>query len=61
MSRVFAHGPGDQSSILGRDIPKTQKMSLDTALLNTMHYKVRIKGQVEQPREKSNTLIYTLV
>ena len=29
-------------------IPKTQKMVLDAALLNTQHYKVRIKGKVEQ-------------
>ena len=44
MSRVFASGPGDQGSIPGRLILKTQKMVLDTALLNTQHYKVRIKG-----------------
>ncbi len=25
MSRVFANGPGDQGSITGRVIPKTQK------------------------------------
>ena len=35
MSRVFTNGPGDRSSILGRVIPKTQKMLLDAALLNT--------------------------
>ena len=32
-------------------IPKTQKMVLDVSLLNTQHYKVRIKGKVEQSRE----------
>ena len=32
-------------------IPKTQKMVLDDSLLNTQHYKVRIKGKVEQSRE----------
>ena len=33
---------------------KTQKkMVLDTSLLNTQHYKVYIKGKVEQSREKS--------
>ena len=32
-------------------IPKTQKMVLDSSLLNTQHYKVRIKGKVEQYRE----------
>ena len=40
MSRVFANDPGDQGSIPGRVIPKTQKMALDAALLNTQHYKV---------------------
>ena len=49
--RVFANGPGDLSSIPGRLIPKTQKMVLDASLLNTQHYKVRIKGKVEQSRE----------
>ena len=42
--RVFANGPGDLGSIPGRVIPKTQKMVLDASLLNTQHYKVRIKG-----------------
>ena len=49
--RVFANGPGDLGSIPGRVIPKTQKMGLDASLLNTQHYKVRIKGKVEQSRE----------
>ena len=49
--RVFANGPRDLGSIPGRVIPKTQKMVLDTSLLNTQHYKVRIKGKVEQSRE----------
>ena len=35
MSRVLANGPGDQDLIRGRVIPKTQKMLLDSALLNT--------------------------
>ena len=35
MSIVFDNGSGDRGSILGRVIPKTQKMVLDTALLNT--------------------------
>ena len=42
MSRVFANDPGDQGSIPGRVIPKTFKRVLDTYLLNTQHYKVRI-------------------
>ena len=61
MSRAFTNGPRDQGSIPGRVISKTQKMVLDAALLNTQHYKVRIKGKVEQSRERSGTLPYTLV
>ena len=49
--RVFANGPGDLGSIPGRVIPKTQKMVLDASLVNTQHYKVRIKGKVEQSWE----------
>ena len=47
--------------ISGRIIPKIKKMVLDAALLNTQHYKVKIKGKVEQSREWSNTLSYTMV
>ena len=59
--RVFANGPGDQGSIPGRVIPKTLRMVLDVSLLNTQHYKVRIKGKVEQSRERSSALPYTLL
>ena len=38
-----------------------KKMVLDTSLLNTQHFKVLIKGKVEQSRERSSTLPYTLV
>ena len=51
MSRVLANGPGDGSSIPGRVIPKTQEMLFDAALLNPQHYKVGIKGKVEQSKE----------
>ena len=61
MVRVFANGTGDLGSILVQIIPKTQKMVLDATLLHTQHYKVWIKGKVEQSREKSSTLPYTLV
>ena len=61
MSRVFAYGLEDQGSIPGRTILKTQKMVLDATLLNTQHYKVRIKGKVEQSRERSSALPYTSV
>ena len=61
MSRVFTNGPGDRILTPGRVILKTQKMVLDTALLNTQHNKVKIKGKVEQSREWSSALPYTLV
>ena len=48
---VFANGPGDRDSIPGRVIPKTQKMVFDAAWINTQHYKIRIKGKVEQCRD----------
>ena len=53
MGKVLANGPGDLGLIPGRVIPKSRKMVLDTALLNTQQYKVRIKGKVEQSRERS--------
>ena len=47
MVRMFANDPGD--------------LVLDATLLNTQHYKVRIKGKVEQSRERSSALPYTSV
>ena len=47
--------------IPGRIIPKTLKMVLDTSLLNTQQYKVRIKGKVEQFKERSSAFPYTSV
>ena len=44
MIRMFANGLGDQGSIPGRVIPKTQEMVLDATLLNTQYHKVSIKG-----------------
>ena len=61
VGRVFDNGPGDLCSIPFRIIPKTLEMVLDTSLFNTQHYKVHIKGKVEQSRERSSTLPYTLV
>ena len=61
MVRVYANDPGDLGSIPGRVIPKTQKMVLDATMLNTQHFKVRIKSKVEQSRERSSALLYTLV
>ena len=43
--RVFANGPRDLGS-----------MVLDASLLNTQHYEVRIKGKVEQSRERISAL-----
>ena len=39
MVREFANDPGDRGSIK----PKTQKMVLDTSLLNIQLYKIQIK------------------
>ena len=36
-------------------------MVLDTSLLNIQQYKVRIKGKVEQSRERSCTLHFSVV
>ena len=52
IGKVFANGPGDQGSIPGRIIPNTQ-MVINTSLLNTQHYEVRIKGKVKQSKERS--------
>ena len=43
MVRMFANGPEELGSIPGQAIPKTQQMVLDATLLNTQHYKVRVK------------------
>ena len=59
--RVFANGLGDRGSIPGQVIPKTQKMILEAFLLNTQHYKVCLKGKVEQSRERSSALTYIYI
>ena len=51
----------DRGSIPGRVLPMTQKMLLDAALLSTQHYKVWIKGKVEQSRKRSSALPHTSV
>ena len=61
VGRVLANGLGDWGSIPGQFIPKTQKMVLDTSLLNTQHYKVHIKSKLEPSRERSSALPYTWV
>ena len=52
---------GDLGSIPGRVIPKALKMVLDTSLLNSQQYKVRIKGKVEQSTEMRSAFPYTSV
>ena len=59
MGWVFANGQGDQGLIPGQVIPKIKKMVLDTSLLNTLHYKVWIKGKVEQSSKRCSDLPYT--
>ena len=59
--RVFANGLRDRGSTPGQVISKTQKMVFDTSLLNTQHYKVYIKGKVEQSKGRSSALLYTSV
>ena len=59
--RVFDTGSVDRGSVPGWVITKTQEMLLDTALHNTQHYKVRIKGRMSQSRERSSALHYTTV
>ena len=59
VGRVFANDPRNLGSIPGRIIPMTQKILLDATLLNTLQYKVHIKGKLEQSREKGSTLPYT--
>ena len=49
MSKVFTSGPGFNLMLIHT---KDLKMVLDAALLNTKHYKVRIKGKMEQSKEK---------
>ena len=51
VGREYANGLGDQSSIPGRVILKTQKMVLDVCLLNTQYFKVWIKGKWSNPRK----------
>ena len=60
------NGPGDRVSIPSRVIPKTPKMVLDAALLNTQYYKVRIKvkwsnsgnGVAPSPYTVTNCQVY---
>ena len=55
----MARETGVQSQV--ESYQSLKKMILDTALLNTQHYKVRIKGKEELSKEKSSALPYTSV
>ena len=46
VGRVCANDPGDQGSFQAWVMLKTQKVVLDTSLLNSKYYKVGIKGKV---------------
>ena len=61
VGRVFANSSGNLGSNSGRVLPKALKTVLDTTVLNTLKYKVRIKGKLEQSREKSSALPYHTV
>ena len=58
---VFINGPRDWGSISGQVISKTQKIELDTSLLNIQHYKVQVKGKVEQSWEWRSTPLHLCV
>ena len=45
VGKVFANNLRDRGSNPGRVTPKTQKMFLDTSLLNTQHWEIRIKDK----------------
>ena len=45
----------------GSNPRSTQKMVLDASFFNTQHYKVRIKGKMEQYRERGSALAYIFV
>ena len=56
MAQLFVNSPEDLGSIPGWVILKSQKIMLDASSLNTQHYKVWIKGKVEQSTERSSAL-----
>ena len=59
LANTQPNGLEDLCSIPVSVIPKALKMVLDTSLLNTQQYKVRITGKVEQSRERSSSFPYT--
>ena len=61
MVKVLANGPEDRGLIQSKVIPKTHKMVLDSALHHTQHYKVQIKGKVDQSMKRSAAVPYISV
>ena len=45
MVTVVVNGPGDQGSVPGLVVPKSQKILVNASLLPTQHYNVQIKGK----------------
>ena len=56
--RQWYWGPGFNPKL---SHTKDSKMALDVTLLNIQHYKVQIKGKVEQFREWSCALFYSSI
>ena len=50
---MFTNDPRDWGSISGQVIPKTLKILLDTSLLYTQHFKVRMKGRQSNPEKRA--------
>ena len=59
MVRVFTNGLGDWGSIPGWVIPKAQKNY--AFLLNTQHYKIRIKAKWSNPGKRVAPSLYLRV
>ena len=61
MGRVVPQWPGKPGFDPSLSHTNDSKIVLDTSLINTQHYKGRIKGKVEQSKERSRTLLYNSI
>ena len=61
VGKVFADGPEKRFNPRSSHAKDSKKVVLDASMFNTQHYKVYIKGKMEQSRERNSTLSYTLV
>ena len=61
MVRVFANARETWVQSQVKSYQRLKKWYLMPPCFNTQHYKVWIKGKVEQSRERSSTLPYTLM